>query len=279
MHVNNTSSNPQLNETGQSSKNIWLNIILIFITAIIAGGGVYTWQYFSIQNENQRLQAEIRQLNQRITQLEKITNETDEVIQADDIDTNDVAEDIRLDNLTRVCSNFFTNYNQPVDEKIINSLNAQNDEFREYTSQGYSLSEVCKYTNKNLLFLDFQKGYLEKAGSVNDEELYELAKNAVLGVADSMYHSIDFYPVKIDDYRFEGTGAVACNFDKVEDNKILYICVDASDAGESKTWYAYDLNQQNNIKVKYIYQGRYDEDHNKEEILDTGLLNLFSEKN
>lgn len=272
----NEQNNLQPNEPIQGSKNIWIIIISIVITAIIVGGGVYMWQYSIKKNEKQKLQNEIVELNQKIVQLEK---EDEKIVEP--TGKNDIVDNMKLRNLTRYCSNVFSNYNQPVDETIINTLNAKSNEFRKYTDQGYGLSEVCKYGNKILFFLDLKTEFIKIINEGNEtelEELYESAENTVIGIASSQYNLMNFYPIKVDGYRIGEGYITACNFDKYEDNKILYICVNANDGGTSKTWYAYEINQQNNIKVKYTYQGRYDSSRDEEEVLDSELLNLFSVK-
>ncbi|MBU0723151.1 hypothetical protein KJ973_02990 [Patescibacteria group bacterium] len=60
----NEQNNPQSNVPAQTSKNIWITISVVIITALIVGGGIYAWQ-----------KSKINKLNSQIIQTQKITSE------------------------------------------------------------------------------------------------------------------------------------------------------------------------------------------------------------
>lgn len=62
----NEQSNPQQNEPIQNSKNIWIVIISVFITALIIGGGVYIWQRSVFKATEQSLQKQIDTLQKQV---------------------------------------------------------------------------------------------------------------------------------------------------------------------------------------------------------------------
>lgn len=69
---------PQTDERIQSSKNIWIIVISVIITALIVGGGVYAWQRSVFQSMKQNLQRQIELLEKQVKQKEQITIDTSE---------------------------------------------------------------------------------------------------------------------------------------------------------------------------------------------------------
>lgn len=70
--------NHQLNQSSKISKNTWIIIVVIVITALIAGGSVYTWQGSVAKKSTDALQQQINDLQNQIQQLQqqnKITKE------------------------------------------------------------------------------------------------------------------------------------------------------------------------------------------------------------
>ncbi|HAU66431.1 MAG: hypothetical protein UT30_C0005G0047 [Candidatus Uhrbacteria bacterium GW2011_GWF2_39_13] len=64
---------PQINEPVQSSKNIWITIIAVVLTAIIVGGVVHAWQKIRLQSIEQSLQQQINTLQSQIESLQQTT--------------------------------------------------------------------------------------------------------------------------------------------------------------------------------------------------------------
>ncbi len=62
---------PQPNAQTQHSKNIWVIIIAIVLTALIVGGGAYAWQNSNRKSAEQILQKQITSLENQITLLEQ----------------------------------------------------------------------------------------------------------------------------------------------------------------------------------------------------------------
>lgn len=61
----------QSNEPVQSSKNIWVIVISVIITALIIGGGVYAWQRFNLKSTEQDLQQQIENLQSQLNQFQQ----------------------------------------------------------------------------------------------------------------------------------------------------------------------------------------------------------------
>ncbi|MCG2698295.1 hypothetical protein L6307_04390 [Candidatus Parcubacteria bacterium] len=66
--------NEQPTEPVQSSKNIWVTIVVVIVTALIVGGGVYTWQRSNLKTTEQDLQQKIFSLQNQISQLQQQNN-------------------------------------------------------------------------------------------------------------------------------------------------------------------------------------------------------------
>ena len=64
---------PQANEPVQSSKHIWITVIAVVLTAIIVGGGIYTWQKSNLRSTEQSLQQQITELQNQIPNLQEPT--------------------------------------------------------------------------------------------------------------------------------------------------------------------------------------------------------------
>lgn len=66
--------NEQPIESIQSSKNIWITVIAVIVTALIIGSGVYAWQRSNLKNTEQGLQQQISVLQNQIGQLQQAQN-------------------------------------------------------------------------------------------------------------------------------------------------------------------------------------------------------------
>lgn len=64
--------NEQPIESVQSSKNIWITVITVIVTALIVCGGVYAWQRSNLKNTVQGLQQQISVLQNQISQLQQV---------------------------------------------------------------------------------------------------------------------------------------------------------------------------------------------------------------
>ena len=106
-----------------------------------------------------------------------------------------------------------------------------------------------------------------------------MAEQLVLGVGNSNLSDLVFYSVSVPDYRFEGTGGIGCNFDSISGSYILYICSDASDSGENKTWYAYDTQNKKNITVRQSFIDFEDSKFDKDTKYRADLLSLYINSN
>jgi hypothetical protein len=67
----NEQNNPQPTEPIQNSKNIWIIITSVFITALIVGGGVYAWQKSVFKATEQSLQKKIDILQKQVESSEQ----------------------------------------------------------------------------------------------------------------------------------------------------------------------------------------------------------------
>jgi len=65
-------SNEQPTESIQGSKNTWVIVIAVFVTALIVGGGVYVWQRSNLKSTEQNLEQQISVLQNRISQLQQV---------------------------------------------------------------------------------------------------------------------------------------------------------------------------------------------------------------
>ncbi len=65
-------SNEQHIEPVQSSKNIWITVVVAIVTALIVGGGVYAWQKSNLKSTEQNLQQQISVLQSQISQLQQV---------------------------------------------------------------------------------------------------------------------------------------------------------------------------------------------------------------
>ena len=59
----------------QSSKNIWIIVLSVIITALVAGGGIYTWQKSNLKNAEQGLQEQISLLQNQLQQMRTSQNQ------------------------------------------------------------------------------------------------------------------------------------------------------------------------------------------------------------
>jgi len=63
--------NSQFSESVQNSKNIWVIISSVIITALVIGGGVYVWQRSSLKKTERNTQKQISMLQSQVDQLKQ----------------------------------------------------------------------------------------------------------------------------------------------------------------------------------------------------------------
>jgi len=68
MNEQNTS---QYNEPAQNSKNLWVIVAAVVITALVVGGVVYAWQTLNLKSTEQSFQQQITLLQNQINQLQQ----------------------------------------------------------------------------------------------------------------------------------------------------------------------------------------------------------------
>lgn len=126
-------------------------------------------------------------------------------------------------------------------EPAIQQVLKRNEIVADILNQGYSMKEVCKTEEKVLIMMDYEKGYIAATMKASiTEDLNQISKKATIGLADETMQNIQLFEVEIPDYRFSGTGAVACHFNEYKDQKISYTCYNASD--EKSIHRTYNLN-------------------------------------
>jgi len=164
---------------------------------------------------------------------------------------------------------FYQNANTLMDKEVLENL-----DFKEYFDSGYYLEDLCRYGDKNLLLLNYGIKFEE---GLSDSDIYDLSERSIIGVADKNYKHIDFYNLNIEDYGQGEAVSASCNFEKIKEGNILFICKSGHDSGSRKTWYAYDMKNKDNIKVKDYYH--YVDGTIKGKEYRDDLLQLFSIQN
>lgn len=101
---------PQPNESIQSSKNIWIIIVAVIITALIVGGGVYVWQRSNLQNTEQGLQQRIDSLEHQMKLLQQSKGQdNNETVPLTEIDSDKTKTDSSLTSIDQTW-NLYTNH-------------------------------------------------------------------------------------------------------------------------------------------------------------------------
>ncbi|MFZ5365653.1 MAG: hypothetical protein ACOZBH_05680 [Patescibacteria group bacterium] len=204
---------------------------------------------------------QIGELSAQIKNLEDKDRVNQELIQRDLPDAaKAVAE----------CDQKFEPQYQVFDDKIPFYLNYNNRPFQYYLKQGYQLRQVCLSNDKFLMLLDSQKNFESlTAKKAATADIALASSKIIIGVSDKMFFRMDYFPVKIEDYRFESGSRTYCVFDKFLDSNVLYICFN-----ENKTdydWYIFDTVKKINHKIKT-------QQPEKTEVFDEASLELFSKK-
>ena len=246
---------------------IWAILIVLIILSV---GSLIFAVCLRVQMKKQ--QYEFKSIEAQINSLEKgiIGSENKELNVSDE--KTSLAE----------CGKIFTNA-YDLDESLKQSLLLEND-FSSLAENGYILKTACNSNGKNLYFFDSQKGFEDNAGKVSDDELNKIVQKANIAVADENDNAkLENFEVEIPQYRFEGTGSIACNFDNFskEGNSIQYICYNASDSGTEAFWYSYNITGNENVLVKEASQTLTSEGTKgeiKEDVHEEKLLDLFNEK-
>jgi len=258
----------------QDKRLTWAILIILIIFAI----GFFIFAFLTrIQLAKQ--QYEIKAIEVQINSIEKAfhngQNNTDNIEANDEAEALPEKEDIKA--VLAECKKPFNNYYKDIDEQTIKDISDDNGEYMDYVDEGYKLKTVCSSNEKNLYLFDFDKGYFDAITKVSQGDLENSAKNLVIAVSSlNDYSKIDYYKVKVESYRFEGTGGIACNIDNYSaaNDSVQYICVNSSDDGTEKLWYSLNLKTEDNNLVKESFDGL---DKDTEQAYFNDLLILFSE--
>jgi len=97
---------PQPNEPVQSSKNIWIIVIAIIVTALVTGGGVYSWQSLVLNSTEKSLQQQITFLENQISQLKQDLSQPVTEEQKKEENNNIAKDDTTLPDTTSDSNNY-----------------------------------------------------------------------------------------------------------------------------------------------------------------------------
>lgn len=146
--------NEQPIESVQSSKNIWITVVAVIVTALIVGGGVYAWQRSNLKNTEQSLEQQISVLQNQIDQLQQTQpaqNQPNTAQNQKDENSNQVTTPVTTPTPTdqksnwQVYSNVQFTYKCPSDWSLNKNLN--------YNGQ-VELSECSKIYSGKISFDD-----------------------------------------------------------------------------------------------------------------------------
>lgn len=267
--------NPQLVEPDKNFKQIWPIIIAVVLTAAIVGATVFFWQNLTGQANQKSLQQEIATLNQTVTQLQTSQEVSDESLK------------YMIPRCGRASFGLPSTFAKILTDNIID----RHHELKNYINQGYGIREICfdDFSGKYLLSMDSPG--LDKT-KPNDNELSSLEKKLIIGVTDSVFEPFKLYPVELEIENYNNAFCLskcvwrsnaqgASEIQKT--SKIIYICMSGTSGSSKDTWFAYNIDQQKNIKVKDVtYWHRSDPDQDVgepiEKIFNKDLVELLQGK-
>ena len=158
--------NEQQFESVQSSKNIWITVITVVVTALIVGGGVYAWQRSNLKNMGQGLQQQIFVLQNQISQLQQVQSNQ------------------KLSNLAPTPTQplyeftFINKNNFPIDQKEFSILQHFNAKDLENKSQECGTNKNQAYfTNLLSKFFSSDKGHIYEisfTGQAQDSGIWKV---------------------------------------------------------------------------------------------------------
>lgn len=102
----NEQNNLQTNEPIQSSKNIWIIIASVFVTALVVGGSIYAWQRSVLKSTEQNLSQQIVTLQSEVNELKA---KIDEKVDDDALVVDEAIESLQPEEelVKRTLINFF----------------------------------------------------------------------------------------------------------------------------------------------------------------------------
>jgi hypothetical protein len=179
----NEQNNLQPTEPIQNSKNIWVIVIfVIFITALVVGGGVYAWQRSALKATEKSLQEQVDILQRQIDELSQL-NKGNEADQQKPVQTEQHLQEKRIVFLKG------NGINDSEAEIWSMSLDGENE-----TKTGINLKTGENFStfhqSPDLKYACFIDGNQQIGEEVY---LYNVEENTVNQVSDSFFKTTDVY--------------------------------------------------------------------------------------
>ena len=201
--------NIQINEPTQSSRNIWLIIIVVVITALIIGSGVYVWQRMNLKTVESNLQNEIIVLEKQIKNLQQIIDSTNQnsgiSTENDDNNQNKKETELSLTSLDQIWDLYTNNkygFSIKVPKKMFHSYGLmcewKTDSYRPKTG----LVPVKIFEDKSI-FITSEYFYELTGETVKDNKHYysgcEKIINSIANLKDNRYYQQQSWELIIKD--------------------------------------------------------------------------------
>ena len=206
-------TNEQPIEYVQSSKNIWITVIAVIVTALIIGSGVYAWQRSNLKNTEQGLQQQISVLQNQISQLQQAqTNQN----------LPNANQDQRQDNDTAPTQ-------PPADNKQtsntkLHSSDRYNLSFS-YPNTFYSLDDPAKWNA--ILISEAPINFPDIGGTSAPLSIGSLNNQALKDELNSLESKTES-SITVDGVRARRIEGIAANvYDKSIKNKLLLVIVES----------------------------------------------------
>lgn len=235
-------NNPQPIMSIQNSKNIWIILFSVIITALVVSGGVYAWQRYNTKLTEQSLRQQITYLQNQINQLQRLQNNQNQKIDQSATVQNNLNDFYNLDYA-----------NNPDD---FQSKYSWYKHFKEQIIDGWELNTICY--NKELNKVAYLKSKIDYANYKYDQNRKSYGSSQ-LGIYDIAKDEYDKAPAKNLGF-YEGCATIK---QWLKNDSIIYQC-GAGDAGVGSTQtYSFDIIAKS---VKLIQTCDFEAGRNPEEI-------------
>lgn len=172
----NEQNNLQPSEPIQSSKNIWIIVIFIVLTAIIVGGGVYIWQKSELKNMEQTLQKRIDELQRGVKKDESDNSQT----------LDKTENELQGQKIIFLKGNGLNDNDAEIWTMDLDGKNEKNTGVKLKTGERFSTF----HQSPDLEYVCFVDGNQQIGEEVY---LYSVEENKVVQISDSFFRATDTY--------------------------------------------------------------------------------------